>query len=81
MQELKNALSAQERQAVLAVAQSEEFGHLCPSQIVPRLADQGQYIASSEQHTSSSTVEPSGPVQAQQTACAGRHSTHYKGLL
>jgi transposase InsO family protein len=46
VQEPRNALSAQERQAVLAVAQSEEFGHLCPSQIVPRLADQGQYIAS-----------------------------------
>ena len=46
VQEPKNALSAQERRAVLAVAQSEEFGHLCPSQIVPRLADQGQYIAS-----------------------------------
>jgi putative transposase len=42
----KNALSAQERQAVLAVAQSDEFGHLCPGQIVPRLADQGKYIAS-----------------------------------
>jgi transposase InsO family protein len=46
VQQPKNALSAQERQAVLAVAQSEEFGHLCPSQIVPRLADQGKYIAS-----------------------------------
>lgn len=46
VQEPKNALSAQERQAVLAVAQSEEFGHLCPSQIVPRLADQGNYVAS-----------------------------------
>ena len=46
VQEPKNALSAQEREAVLAVAQSEEFGHLCPSQIVPRLADQGKYIAS-----------------------------------
>jgi transposase InsO family protein len=46
VQEPKNALSAQERQAVLAVAQSDEFGHLCPGQIVPRLADQGQYIAS-----------------------------------
>ena len=46
VQEPKNALSAQERQAVLAVAQSEEFGHLCPSQIVPRLADQGSYVAS-----------------------------------
>lgn len=45
-QEPKNALSVQERQTVLAVAQSDEFGHLCPSQIVPRLADQGHYVAS-----------------------------------
>ena len=42
----KNALSVRERLAVLAVAQSDEFGHLCPSQIVPRLADQGRYVAS-----------------------------------
>ena len=42
----KNALSMLERQEVLAVAQSDEFGQLCPSQIVPRLADQGRYIAS-----------------------------------
>ena len=41
-----NTLSALERQALLAVANSEEFGHLAPSQIVPRLADRGQYIAS-----------------------------------
>jgi transposase InsO family protein len=42
----KNRLSALERQRVLAVANSAEFGHLPPSQIVPRLADQGQYLAS-----------------------------------
>jgi putative transposase len=42
----KNRLSESERQTVLAVANSEEFAHLAPSQIVPRLADQGQYIAS-----------------------------------
>ena len=41
-----NRLSEPERQAVLAVANSPEFGHLAPSQIVPRLADRGQYIAS-----------------------------------
>jgi transposase InsO family protein len=35
-----------ERQRLLAVANSAEFGHLPPSQIVPRLVDQGQYIAS-----------------------------------
>ena len=42
----RNRLSASERLAVLAVANSDEFAHLAPSQIVPRLADQGQYIAS-----------------------------------
>lgn len=42
----KNGLSAVEREHLLEVANSDEFGHLAPSQIVPRLADQGQYIAS-----------------------------------
>ena len=42
----KNRLSTSERQALLVVANSGEFAHLAPSQIVPRLADQGQYIAS-----------------------------------
>ncbi len=42
----KNGLSAAERQALLVAANSDEFAHLAPSQIVPRLADQGQYIAS-----------------------------------
>ncbi len=41
----KNRLSADERGRVLSVANSTEFGHLPPSQIVPRLADQGRYIA------------------------------------
>ena len=39
-------LTAIERAAVLAIANSDEFGHLPPSQIVPRLADQGCYVAS-----------------------------------
>lgn len=42
----RNRLSVLERQRLLAVANSAEFGHLSPSQIVPRLADRGQYIAS-----------------------------------
>ncbi len=42
----KNRRSEQERRQVLAVANSQEFGHLAPSQIVPRLADGGQYVAS-----------------------------------
>jgi len=41
----KNKLSQSEHEQVLATANSEEFGHLAPSQIVPRLADQGRYIA------------------------------------
>jgi Integrase core domain. len=39
-------LTAIERAEVLAVANSDEFGHLPPSQIVPRLADHGSYLAS-----------------------------------
>ena len=42
----RNKLSTLERQRILAVANSEEFGHLSPSQIVPRLADQGQFVGS-----------------------------------
>jgi putative transposase len=42
----KNELSSLERERLLAVVNSDEFGHLPPSQIVPRLADHGQYIAS-----------------------------------
>ena len=42
----KNGLKPLERERLLAVVNSTEFGHLPPSQIVPRLADRGQYIAS-----------------------------------
>jgi len=41
-----NALSAAERAAVLDVCNSKEFSSLPPSQIVPKLADQGRYLAS-----------------------------------
>lgn len=41
-----NKLSAEERTAVLAVCHQIDYAGLPPSQIVPRLADQGQYIAS-----------------------------------
>jgi transposase InsO family protein len=41
-----NKLSEAERNRVLAMANGAEFGHLPPSQIVPRLADRGEYIAS-----------------------------------
>ena len=41
-----NKLSDTERSAALDVLNSEEFKDLPPSQIVPRLADKGQYVAS-----------------------------------
>ncbi len=41
-----NKLKPEERQAALEMLNSEEFKDLPPSQIVPRLADQGQYVAS-----------------------------------
>lgn len=42
----KNELTQAERDKVLSVANSAEFAHLPPSQIVPRLADKGIYIGS-----------------------------------
>lgn len=46
MQTPTNSLSALEREHLLMVTNSEEFGKLPPNQIVPILADRGQYIAS-----------------------------------
>jgi len=42
----KNKLTQVESDAAMAVLNSDEFKDLPPSQIVPRLADQGQYVAS-----------------------------------
>ena len=41
-----NKLSPTERAAVVEVCNSKEFASLPPSQIVPKLADQGRYLAS-----------------------------------
>ena len=41
-----NKLSEAEREAAMAVLNGDEFKNLPPSQIVPRLADQGRYVAS-----------------------------------
>lgn len=46
IQQPANRLTELERQRILAIANSAEFGGLPPSQIVPRLADQGSYVAS-----------------------------------
>ena len=42
----KNRLSLLARVRLLTIANSAEFGHLPPSQMVPTLADRGQYLAS-----------------------------------
>ena len=42
----KQKLSPEERAGVLAIANCTEFRDVSPKQIVPRLADQGQYVAS-----------------------------------
>ena len=42
----KNKLTEEERQAILDTSNQEEYADLGPSQIVPMLADDGQYIAS-----------------------------------
>ena len=44
--EPSNKLSLEEREQMLAVANEPEFASLPPSQIVPRLADRGEYLAS-----------------------------------
>lgn len=41
-----NCISSAERRRVLEVANSQEFRDLSPKQIVPRLADRGEYVAS-----------------------------------
>jgi putative transposase len=41
-----HALTAEERAAIVATANSPEFRDLSPKQIVPRLADRGMYLAS-----------------------------------
>jgi putative transposase len=41
-----NALSAREQTQVLALMTSAAYGHLSPKQLVPRLADDGRYLAS-----------------------------------
>lgn len=41
-----NALTEEERAKVLTVANSTEYANLPPGQIVPKLADQGEYVAS-----------------------------------
>lgn len=41
-----NSLTVEEKNKVLAIANSAEYANLSPGQIVPKLADKGEYIAS-----------------------------------
>jgi transposase InsO family protein len=41
-----NSLSEEEKQRIVAIATSEDFRELAPSQIVPILAEEGTYVAS-----------------------------------
>ena len=42
----KNKLSKEERKEIIEVVNSPKYADLAPSQIVPKLADEGKYIAS-----------------------------------
>ena len=42
----KNKISEKERQDIIQIATSSEYADLPPSQIVPKLADKGEYVAS-----------------------------------
>ena len=42
----RNALSEQEKARIIDICNQEEYASLPPSQIVPKLADKGEYIAS-----------------------------------
>lgn len=46
LQKPRNALSARERAKILEIANSPEFRDQSPKQIVPKLADQGEYVGS-----------------------------------
>ncbi len=46
-----NKLTEQEKQAILMCCNRAEFSHLSPNQIVPKLADQGEYLASESSFT------------------------------
>ena len=42
----KDKLTEEERKEIIEVVNSPEYADLAPSQIVPKLADEGKYIAS-----------------------------------
>jgi putative transposase len=78
----RNKLSPEERAAILAVCHEPPFASLPPGQIVPRLADQGEYLASessfyrilreaAEQHHRGRSQPPSRPARPTSYAAEG----------
>ena len=68
-----NKLSDEEREQIIAVANRDEFAHLPPSQMVPQLADRGEYIAS--ESTFDRVLREAGQLQHRQ---ASRAATAHK---
>ena len=68
-----NKLSEEEREQIIAVANRDEFAHLPPSQMVPQLADRGEYIAS--ESTFYRVLRAAGQLQHRQ---ASRAATAHK---
>ena len=58
-----NKLSREEKKSILDVMHSKEYAELPPSQVVPRLADQGIYIASESSFYR--VLREAGEIQAQ----------------
>ena len=83
----KRRLSAAERAAVLQAANSPAFASLPPSQIVPKLADQGRYVVSEStfyrvlkgadplQHTRRRGPHTCAPSSSHQSLCDGPQSS------
>lgn len=68
-----HALSDEERAHVLEVANRPEFRELSPKQIVPKLADRGEYIAS--ESTFYRILRSAGQLTHRRAARPARHST------
>lgn len=67
-----NALTARERQQVLELANRPEYRDLSPKQIVPLLADEGQYVASESSFYRILRAE--GQVQHRERSQPAQHS-------
>ncbi|WP_147480508.1 helix-turn-helix domain-containing protein, partial [Pseudomonas amygdali] len=67
-----NALNEAERQTIVTLCNSAEYAHLPPSQIVPRLADQGRYLAS--EATFYRVLRATGQQQHRGRSCSGLQS-------